>query len=204
MSRLSQMLLNKQREDGLTDRQAAAELSELHGREISQQTYNAWKKGRTPTDAYGGALVRWLIVSDEQYNELLEEARSKKSGVPAFTAFAYVTPHGKIADRKAGKYRFEPYNMGRRTVPEGRYSTTVDTKVMEPVLHVGTQIWLDPAVAHKIGYEVMVHSDGYGWLGILESWDGVTALLSRPDGGNVSVKNVDAIHTIVLSARVAS
>lgn len=205
MSRLSQMILNKQREGGLTDREVAAALTALNGRDVVQQTYNKWKKGHTPSPMFWPALAQWLEVEEGELQRLAEDAKEAAGSakIQSFTAFAYVKAHGKISDRKEGKYRFEAFNLGRRRVPDGRYVMSVDTKVMEPVFRVGTQIWIDPSVPAVPGREVIVHSDGFGWIGVLDNVDGTTATISRPAGDPVTVKNIEAIHSIVLSSRVA-
>ena len=184
----------------MADRAVAAELSAIHGKSISQQTYNAWKKGRVPTDAYATTLAQWLDLPVEDVAAAMETDRAAggPSRVSAFTSLAYVAERGKIADRKDGKYRF----AGRRPVPEGRYVMQVDTKVMEPIFHVGTQIWLDPALMARPGNEVVVHSDGFGWLGVLQEWNGTAAKIDRPGAGPLEIKGVDAIHVVILSSRV--
>lgn len=204
MSRLSQMIINKQRQEALTDREVAAALTALHGKEVIQQTYNKWKKGHAPSPMFWPALARWLEIDATEMEHLVDDAKnaSGSAKLPAFTAFSYVKQHGKIADRKEGKYRFEAYNMGRRRVPDGRYVMSVDTKVMEPIFRVGTQIWVDSAVAPQIGNEVVVHSDGFAWLGLLTATDGASATILRPAIDAMTVKNVEAIHVVVLSSRI--
>lgn len=202
MSQLSQMIVNKQRERGLRDREVADALSALFGRTISQQTYNSWKKGRIPTDAYTSTLSQWLEMSVDDFSAAMDEARASTShGLPSATAIYQAAQYGKIADRKEAKYRFEAYNMGRRRIPEGRYMMAVDTKAMEPIFHVGTRIWIDPTIAPLPGHEVVVHADGYGWLGVLKAQAG-EVILERPGAGSVTVKNVEAIHVVVLSSRI--
>lgn len=200
MPSLSQMILSKQRSEALTDREVATTLSALHGKDVLQQTYNKWKKGHAPSAMFWPALAKWLDVDESEVERLAEDTKGSAK-LPSFTALAYVKPHGKIADRKEGKYRFEAYNMGRRRVPEGRYIMTVDTKVMEPIFHVGTQIWVDPAISPQVGNEVVVHADGYGWLGVLAAV-GDEVALERPGAGKMTVKNVEAIHVVVLSSRI--
>lgn len=202
MSRLTQMIVNRQREKGMRDRQIADALSDIFGKTISQQTYNAWKKGRTPTDAYTSTLAQWLELPVEDVAAAMDEARATtQHGLPSPSAIYQASQYGKIADRKEAKYRFEAYNMGRRRIPEGRYMMSVDTKAMEPIFHVRTRIWIDPTIAPLPGHEVVVHADGYGWLGILQSQGG-EVVLDRPAAGSVTVKNVEAIHVVVLSSRI--
>ncbi len=200
MNQISQKLSEKQMSMAIVDREAAATLSKIHGRTISQQTYNAWKKGRVPTDSYTTTLSRWLDLPVEEIAAMLTADREAggPSRIPSFTSLAYVAERGKIADRKEGKYRF----AGHRPVPEGRYVMQVDTKVMEPIFHVGTQIWLDPAPMARPGNEVIVHSGGFGWLGILQEWNGATAKINRPSAGPLEINGVDAIHVVILSSRV--
>ena len=202
MSRFSQALLNKQRQDALRDRQVAEKISEIHGSPISQQTYNSWKKGRTPTDAYAQTLTTWLGVDMDELNAMLDESREASASAISIVALNQAPPYGKISDRKVGKYRFEPYNLGRKRVPEGRYTMAVDTKVMEPIFRVGTRIWVDPTVIVTQGHEVIVHSDGFGWIGVLERWDGTGVVITRPSGDSVTITKVEAIHVIILSSRV--
>lgn len=204
MSRLSQMILNKQRTESLTDREVAAALTALHGKEVIQQTYNKWKKGHTPSTMFWPAVAKWLAIDEAEMEQLAEDTKNAAGSarLPSFTALAYVKQHGKIADRKEGKYRFEAHNMGRRRVPDGRYVMSVDTKVMEPALRVGTQIWVDSAVAPQVGNEVVVHADGFGWLGALVGVEGSSATITRTSIGELTIKNVEAIHVVVLSSRV--
>lgn len=200
MNKISQKLSEKQIALAAVDRTVAAELSKIHGKEISQQTYNAWKKGRVPTDPYATTLAKWLDLPVDEVAATLaaDRAAGGPSRVSAFTSLAYVAERGKIADRKEGKYRFS----GRRAGPEGRYVMPVDTKVMEPIFRVGTQVWLDPAPMARPGNEVVVHSGGFGWLGILREWNGTTARIERPVAGSLEIKDVDAIHVVILSSRV--
>ena len=204
MNQISQKLSEKQIALAAVDRTVAAELSKIHGahggKAISQQTYHAWKKGRVPTDSYTTTLSRWLDLPVEEIAAMLaaDRAAGGPSRIQSFTSLAYVAERGKIADRKEGKYRF----AGTRPVPEGRYVMQVDTKVMEPIFHVGTQIWLDPAPMARPGNEVIVHSGGFGWLGVLHEWNGTTAKINRPAAGPLEIKGVDAIHVVILSSRV--
>jgi hypothetical protein len=75
---------------------------------------------------------------------------------------------------------------------------------MEPALMVGTKAWLDPAVWPKPGNEVMVHAKGgAAWLGRLVSIADGRAEIERP-AGTMTIRDVEAVHVIVLSERVAA
>lgn len=192
MSRLSQMLVHEQRSRGLTERAAAEEIGCL------QQTFGSWKRGTIPRPHVFDALANWLRISPDMMAELAEEARQSAGNtkLPKLTAFAQTLHHGKVTDRKEGKFRFTH-------LPAGRYSVQIDTKVMEPALLVGTKAWLDPAVWPRVGHEVMVFAKGgNAWLGRLAALDGDRAELTRENGGPVSVTDVQAVHVVVLSERI--
>lgn len=193
MTRLSQAITKRQADLGLTDRAASAEISALAGETILQQTYSTWKRGTVPRQPMHAPLAAWLDMPLDSFEQLVEEARDEEPAIN-LAAFASVRQYGKIADRKTGKYRF---GSGRQRVPSGRYKMRVDTKIMEPALPVGATVWLDPAVVPQVGHDVIVHADGFGWLGRLDGWDAAGARLS---GG--LIENVEAIHVIVLISRI--
>jgi hypothetical protein len=193
MTRLSQAITKRQAELGLTDRAATAEISAIAGHTILQQTYSTWKRGTVPRPPMHAPLAEWLGLPVADLETLVDEAIDEEPAIN-LAALANVRQYGKIADRKTGKYRF---GTARQRVPSGRYKMRVDTKIMEPVLAVGATIWLDPMVAPQAGNDVVVHADGFGWLGTLETWDAAGARL-----GDTLIKNVEAIHVIVLASRI--
>ena len=75
MSRLSQLIAEKQRIADLTDRAAADQLTDLHGKTVLQQTYHTGKKGRVPTVGYWKAMSAWLGLSDDEFRDLAEDAK---------------------------------------------------------------------------------------------------------------------------------
>ncbi|WP_312412045.1 hypothetical protein [Shinella sp.] len=204
MTKLSEAISNRQKDLRITDAVSAEQVSALYGEQVKQQTFSTWKSGVVPRAKYWPALAAWTGLSEERFAEIANEAMAAlaTSSTPYFVGMSKAAEHGKIADRKDGKYRFEPYKMGRKRIPEGRYTMSVDTKVMEPVFHVGTQIWVDPAKPPAPGNEVVVHSGGFGWIGALDTWDGRNATLLRANSDPVTVQNVEAIHVIVLSSRI--
>ncbi|QWY83254.1 XRE family helix-turn-helix protein [Rhizobium phage RHph_X2_25] len=197
MSRLSQMLLNEQGRRGQTDREAAAEIGVL------QQTYSAWKHKTIPRPNTFGPLAKFLNISIEMLEELCEEAR-ESTGSTKLPRLDKAREYGRVSDRKEGKFKFDPVNVGRKRIPEGRYTILVGTNVMEPALLYGTKAWLDPAVWPRVGNEVLVHSKGgVAWLGRLEALDNGRAEISQHGGGRIVVDDVQAVHAVVLSERVA-
>lgn len=201
MSRLTQMLANEQKRLGMTDR----EICEKHG--WLQQSFSKWKRGTIPRLPVHEELAQFLGLRRDMLDELIEEAKTSTGNtkLPPLSMLDRVYEYGKVTDRKAGKFRFEPVNAGRKAIPEGRYIITVDTKVMEPALLVGTKAWLDPAVYPNIGDEVIVHARaGNAWLGQLSATKDDTATLVRHNGEPVTITDVQAVHVVVLSSRSAS
>ncbi|PDT86532.1 hypothetical protein CO676_02255 [Sinorhizobium sp. BJ1] len=190
------MLLNEQAKRGLTDYKAAKEIGVL------QQTYSSWKHGSVPRPNRYAAIAGWLHISIDMARELCEEAVASTGN----TKLPRVDqPAGRISDRKEGRFKFDPVNTGSKRIPSSRYAISVDTKVMEPALLVGTKAWLDPAVWPQVGNEVIVHArGGVAWLGRLESLENGRAEISRYALGNrITIDDVQAVHAVVLSERVA-
>ncbi|TCR07219.1 S24 family peptidase [Neorhizobium sp. JUb45] len=193
-SRFAQMLIDKQRERNLTDRETAGELGE------QQQTFSTWKRYSLPR-LPRPKLASFLNISEEKLAEFVEEARhaAVDGKIAPLTAFAKASTYGRVSDRKDGKFKFD---STRKAVPDGRYAVIVDTKLMEPVFKVGCKVWLDPTVWPKPGNDVIAHSrGGLAWIGRLEEL-GETARLSRYAGDPVTVSDLTAVHVIVLAERV--
>ena len=200
-SRFAQMLLNEQTKRGMTDR----EIAEKHN--WLQQTFSRWKMGSLPRPHMFASIAHFLQIDTAMVRELVDEAKDSAGNtkLPNVGAFNTARIYGKVVDRKDGKYSFEPFNRGRKRVPEGRYAIHIDTKVMEPALLVGTKAWVDPAVWPRMGMEVIVHAKGgAAWIGRLVSVSDGQAILDRLAGGSMTVRDVEAVHVIVLSERVAS
>ncbi len=201
-TRFAQMLANEQARHGLTDR----EVAEAHG--WLQQTFSRWKLGSLPRKHMFAEIAKFLNISTDMVEELVEEATESTGNTKLSAAYGPTRVYGKVVDRKEGKYAFEPYNMGRKRIPEGRYSILVDTKVMEPALLVGTRAWVDPSVWPQVGMEVLVHAKGgAAWLGKLVSLADRTAEIERyaaPGREKMTVRDVEAVHVVVLSERVAA
>jgi hypothetical protein len=200
-SRFAQMLTNEQTKRGLTDR----EIAENHN--WLQQTFSRWKMGSLPRPHMFASIGQFLSISTDMVRELVDEATESAgtSKIPRVGALATARVYGRVSDRKEGKYAFEAFNVGRKRIPEGRYCILIDTKVMEPALLVGTKAWIDPSVWPKVGNEVIVHAKGgVAWLGRLASIDGNSAIIERLTGGSMTIRDIEAVHVIVLSERVAS
>lgn len=196
-SRFAQMLANEQAKQGMTDREVVAKYDWL------QQTFSRWKMGSLPRQHMFASIGQFLGVSTDAVAELVEEASASTGNTKLAAAYGGVKLYGKVTDRKAGKYVFEAFNQGRKRIPEGRYAILIDTKVMEPALLVGTKAWLDPSVWPKPGNEVMVHAKGgVAWLGRLVTLADAQAVIAA-DGKEMTIRDVEAVHVIVLSERVA-
>ncbi|RWX26621.1 XRE family transcriptional regulator [Rhizobium leguminosarum] len=189
------MLTNEQTKRGLTDRQVAEENGWL------QQTFSRWKLGSLPRPNMYASIAQFLMISDDMMRELVEEA-AVSTGNTKLPAMTTARTYGRVSDRKEGKYAFEAFNQGRKRIPEGRYSITIDTKIMEPALPVGTRAWIDPAIWPTAGNEVLVHAKGgHAWLGRLVSVAVRQAEIER-NNGTITVRDVEAVHVIVLSERL--
>ncbi|WP_245422910.1 hypothetical protein [Rhizobium sp. S9] len=188
----------EQTKQGLTDREVAAKYDWL------QQTFSRWKMGSLPRAHMFASIASFLNISPDMVRELVDEAAQSTGNTKLPVAFSGVRTYGKVTDRKDGKYVFEAFNQGRKRIPEGRYAILIDTKVMEPALLVGTKAWLDPGSWPKPGNEVMVHAKGgAAWIGRLVSLAGDRAEIERPAAGAMTIRDVEAVHVIVLSERVA-
>ena len=199
-SRLALMLSERQRTLGLTDRAVAEKYGWV------QQTYSTWKRGTIPRSDVRDSLADFLSLERADLDSLCDEAQERAA--PGIGVFDTAQPHGKVSDRKEGKFKFDPiqHGYGVSYVPRGRYSVRVETNVMEPALIFGARVWADPAVWPQPGNDVFVHGlKGVAWIGRLEAIDGRTARVSqygRPVG--VVVENFEAIHVIVLAERVVT
>lgn len=195
-SRLVQSILKEQKSRAVKDRAVYEELG------VRQQTYSSWKAGVVPRPAHYPAIAAFLGNAEEEVAEMAREA--SESATSILSAMGAARTYGRISDRKNGKWKFDPVNDGRKRIPGGRYAIIIDTKVMEPVFHVGVKAWLDPVRWPQDGDDVLAHSDGFAWIGRFDGMNGGAVQLSRYDGSQVEVKNVEAVHVIVLSERVVS
>jgi transcriptional regulator with XRE-family HTH domain len=196
------MLLNEQTRRGLTDR----EVAEANG--WLQQTFSRWKMGSLPRQHMFASIAPFLNISIDMVAELVEEATTSTGNTKLPAGLKVASVYGRVTDRKDGKYTFDAFNVGRKRIPEGRYAILIDTKVMEPALPVGTKAWADPGVWPQPGNEVMVHAKGgVAWIGKLVSLANGSAEIERyaaPGREKMTVRDVDAVHVIVLSERVAA
>jgi transcriptional regulator with XRE-family HTH domain len=193
---LAQAVLDRQEELAITESAAA----KMCG--ASQQTFSAWKRGSIPRPLTRAALAEFLGISKDEMKRLITaaEASAASEKLPRLGSFSTSSEYGRMVDRKDGKYKFD---TSRKAVPEGRYAISIDTKVMEPRLRVGTKAWIDPSVFARPGDEVVVHvNGGFSWIGVLESYETGHAMISRPDGSKKELTNVAAVHTIVLAERI--
>lgn len=200
-SRFAQMLLNEQTKRGLTDR----EIAEKHN--WLQQTFSRWKMGSLPRPHMYASIANFLQIDTAIVRELIAEAKASAGStkLPKVGVFGTARTYGKVVDRKDGKYVFEPFNQGRKRIPEGRYAIAIDTKVMEPALLVGTKAWIDPSIWPKPGNEVIVHvKSGAAWIGHLTGMTDGQANIERLSAGTMTIRDVEAVHVIVLSERLAA
>ncbi|NZD50499.1 hypothetical protein H0Z56_11950 [Rhizobium leguminosarum] len=194
------MLAAEQIKRGQTDR----EVAENHG--WLQQTFSRWKLGSLPRQHMFASIAAFLGTDDAAVRELVMEAQESSSStkLPSVAAFGPARVYGRVTDRKDGKYVFDAFNKGRKRIPDGRYAIMIDTKIMEPALPVGTKAWLDPAIWPAPGNEVLAHAKGgAAWIGRLVGVSGLTAEIER-GGSTMTVRDVEAVHVIVLSERVAA
>jgi len=188
------MLDNEQKRRGKSERELAREFG------WSQQAFNTWLKGGIPRPQFYFRLGEFLNIGQEDLLMLLDEARESTGNTRLPKADQI---YGKVSDRKDGRYSFPLVDTvgGGRRFPLGRYAIRIDTKVMEPALLVGTKAWCDPATWPRVGHEVLVHSKGAAWIGRLISLEDSTATIER-NIGPVTIRDVEAVHVIVLSERI--
>ena len=148
------------------------------------------------------SIAAFLGVSEDDVADMAREASEAVTGT--ITTITGARVYGRMSDRREGKFKFDAFNDGRKRIPEGRYAVVVDTKVMEPVFHVGVKAWLDPSRWPAAGDDVLAHSGGFAWIGRFEGMSNGAVQLSRYDGSQLEVKNVEAVHVIVLSERVVT
>ncbi|THK34465.1 XRE family transcriptional regulator [Ensifer sp. MPMI2T] len=183
------MLKNEQAKRGQKDREAAAEI------DVLQQTFSAWKHGSLPRPNKYDAVAAYLKISHDMLDELVEEARHS-TGSTKLPQLDKAREYGRVSDRKEGKFKFD-------SLPTSKYAARIDTNVMEPALLYGRKAWLDPAVWPAIGHEVIVHGRrGAAWLGRLAAMDDSKAVIENASG-RIVIDDVQAIHAVVLSERVA-
>ncbi|MEZ2132520.1 MULTISPECIES: hypothetical protein [unclassified Sinorhizobium] len=181
----------------MTDREVADQYDWI------QQTFSRWKIGSAPRQNAFASIADFLGISEDSVKEIVDEAADTTE--TPLSVFTRVRTYGRVTDRKDGKYVFEAFNQGRKRIPEGRYAIVIDTKVMEPALPIGAKAWLDPAIWPRPGHEVMVHAKGgYGWVGRLMSIADRQATIDRYAGGSLTIRDVEAVHVIVLSERVSA
>ncbi|MBB5664788.1 hypothetical protein GGE68_002985 [Rhizobium leguminosarum] len=198
-TRFAQMLAAEQIKRGQTDR----EVAENHG--WLQQTFSRWKLGSLPRQHMFASIASFLETDENAVREMVEEAQESAAStkLPNVAAFNAARVYGRVTDRKDGKYVFDAFNKGRKRIPDGRYAILIDTKIMEPALPVGTRAWLDPAIWPSPGNEVLAHAKGgAAWIGRLVGVSGTSAEIER-GGSTMTVRDVEGVHVIVLSERVA-
>ncbi|WP_284777114.1 hypothetical protein [Agrobacterium sp. lyk4-40-TYG-31] len=196
-SQLLQSILKEQKRRGVKDRAVYEELG------VPQQTFSTWKRGAVPRPVIYPKIAAFLGIPETEVADMAREA-SQAESPNKISGFVAARVYGSMSDRKDGKWKFQPINDGRKRIPEGRYAIVIDTKIMEPIFHVGVKAWLDPSRWPSPGDDVMAHSGGYAWIGRFESMSNGGVQLARYNGAPVEVKNVEAIHVIILSERVVT
>ena len=198
-SRLAAMLAERQATENLTDRTIAERYGWI------QQTYSKWKAGHVPSPKARDSIADFLGVARDEVDQLCDTAKEQIAERDDVAAFGHVQERGKVADRKEGRFKFDPINVGfgPSYVPYGRYSVKVDTNVMEPALLYGCRVWVDSRTFPKPGNEVFVHSaKGVAWIGRLVAIDGQTARLQQYGREGTMDVPFEAIHPVVLAERL--
>lgn len=200
VSRLSQMLAAEVKRRSVSEYRIAKEFG------WKPQTFSSWKLGGVlPRQQFFQRLADFLHISLPDVEMLIDEARTSTGN----TKLPKMDPvYGKVTDRKEGRYAFNADDGssgdGGMRFPLTRYAIRIDTKVMEPALLVGTKAWADPSVWPQPGNDVIAHSKGASWIGRLVSIENGAAILEHYAGDRkVTVKDIDAIHVIVMAERVA-
>ncbi|WP_202595634.1 hypothetical protein [Rhizobium leucaenae] len=179
----------------MTDREVAEQYGWL------QQTFSRWKMGSLPRPHMYESIASFLGVEVDTVRDAVDEARDNTKTTPK--SLTATSVHGMIADRKEGKYRFPPPTFAGKNIPHGRYAILIDTKIMEPALLAGTKAWLDTTVWPQPGNEVLVHAkNGMAWIGRLVAVADSNAEIER-GGKTMTIRDVRAVHVIVLAERVA-
>jgi len=183
MSRLTQMLDRTYKASGLSTIQIGKKFG------WSQQSFYNWMQGSIPRPQMFGPIADFLGISLDMVEELVDEAKAS-TGNTKIPPLAL----GKVTDRKDGRFHFGD-------VPVGRYAFRVDTKIMEPSLIMGGLAWAQWGGWPQPGNEVLVHAGGSAWIGTFVGVDNGVATIDRATGRR-EIKNVEAVHVVVLSERV--
>lgn len=189
MSRFSQMISAEVKRREVSESTIAAEFG------WTKQAFNTWKTGVLPRQQWFRPLSRFLRIPQDDVEMLIEEARTSTGN----TKLPKMEPPllGRVTDRKDGRFHFDG-------IPSTRYAFSVDTRVMEPALIVGAKAWAQPGIWPQAGNDVVVHArGGSAWIGQLVSLADKVATLKRYSGSDLTVRDVQAVHVIVLSERVA-
>jgi hypothetical protein len=183
MSRFSDTLTAEIKRREISDTMAAEEFG------WTKQAFSTWKRGVLPRQQWYGPLSRFLGIDVHEVEALIDEARTA-TNPPEPTA-------GRVTDRKDGRFHFD-------SIPAGRYAFSVDTRVMEPALVLGGKAWAQPGIWPQPGNDVIVHAKGgSAWIGQLSALGVGEATLKRQAADELTVRDVLAVHVIVLSERVA-
>jgi hypothetical protein len=181
MSRFSQMLIEEMKAREVSESVVATEFG------WTKQAFNTWKNGVMPRKQWFGPLSRFLHISIDDVESITNEARV---GIASGLV-------GRVTDRKDGRFHFDG-------IPSDRYAFSVDTKIMEPALVLGAKAWAQPGVWPQIGNEVIAHArGGSAWIGRLSGMENGAAILNRHAAPEITVRDVQAVHVIVLSERLA-
>ncbi|NTG85820.1 XRE family transcriptional regulator [Agrobacterium rhizogenes] len=188
MSLFSQMLIEEIKAREVSESAIADEFG------WTKQAFNTWKNGVLPRQQWFGPLSRFLRIPIGEVETLLKDARA---GTGKHASPKDDTPTlGRVTDRKDGRFHFDG-------IPSTRYAFAVDTRVMEPALVLGAKAWAQPGVWPQTGNDVVVHArGGSAWIGQLENVGDGTATLKRHSGTVLTVRDVQAVHVIVLSERL--
>ncbi|MBB6299956.1 XRE family transcriptional regulator [Rhizobium leucaenae] len=202
-SRFSQMLIDRQKQAGMTDKQIADRYNWI------QQTFNRWKIASLPRKNMFPSIANFLGITPEEVERLVEDAATTENAVKNVSIFGMANIHGAVSDRKTGKYKFRRPGRHATAIPTGRYAIMIQTEVMMPALVAGSKAWVDPSVTPRLGNDVMVHADGgKAWVGQLRGAGkrgGTTEVtITQHAAGTMVIRDVQAIHVIVLSERVSS
>jgi hypothetical protein len=191
MSRLSQMLAAELKHRRTSETVIAKKFG------WSKQTFNTWKNdGVIPRQQWHVALAEFLEINLDELEMLVDEAEASTGN----TKLPRIEPPtlGRVTDRKDGKFHFD-------AVPDGRYAVRIDTRVMEPALVLGGIAWAQPGAWPQTGHDVIVHiKGGSARIGQFVSFADGVAVLRRHQAPEITVRDVQAVHVIVLSERVAN
>ncbi len=147
MSRLSQMIVHELKSRGRSEPDIAREFG------WGQPAFNTWKTGVVPRAQFHERLARFLHISLEMLEELVEEAKISTGSTKLPDMGSPIKGRGSPDSITIDEF---PIGYAKPQIA-GCYCVRIDGKVM----------WVNPHMSPAAGNTVLVQKDG---VGRLEKW----------------------------------